>query len=478
MLTAVLILSALAAVSAIVLLIILLRNQAGLAALKDSLLQLSKGQELLERGLRDDAQRLRTDLLSTEAETRRELTAALGLQNAALDKQSRESREELVAALNSLNQQLNSDAAKNRQESTSALNNLSDSLSRKLQDLTQTQHTQFDALKTAMEGRMEQIRAGNESKLEEMRKTVDEKLHDTLEKRLGESFRQVSERLELVHKGLGEMQTLASGVGDLKKVLSNVKLRGMMGEVQLGLLLEQMLTREQYVTNFKPHRRREDVVEYAVRFPGRDEDQDAVYLPIDAKFPVEDYNRLIDAWEGGDLAAVEAARKALQARIVSFARDIRDKYINPPLTTDFALLFLPVEGLFAEVLRDPGLFDNLRQQYQVIIVGPTTVAALLSSLQMGFRTLAIEKRTGEVWKILSAVKSEFGKFGEVLEKTQKKLQEASNTIENAHHRSRQIQKRLNKVQDLPEGSGAPLLEAEEVPAVAESAGEEDTDDFS
>ncbi|HNT52532.1 MAG TPA: DNA recombination protein RmuC [Candidatus Syntrophosphaera sp.] len=460
MLTLIFILSSLGALLALVAVILLWRQLSVIAKLREGLGNAASEKETLERSLRDDVQRLRGDLLSTEAETRKELTASLSLQNESLGSQNRNLREELTTALTALNQQVNADAAKNRAELTQALNSLSDTLARKLQELTQTQQNQSEALKTSLEGRMDQIRSNNETKLEEMRKTVDEKLHDTLEKRLGESFKQVSERLELVHKGLGEMQSLASGVGDLKKVLTNVKNRGIMGEYQLDMLLEQLLSPEQYVRNFKPHRRREETVEFAVRFPGRDEDQEALYLPIDAKFPLEDYNRLLEAWDKGDPAAVESARKGLQTRIIGCARDIRDKYLNPPLTTDFALLFLPVEGLYAEVLRDPELFELLRRQYQVIVVGPTTVTAILNSLQMGFRTLAIEKRSGEVWKILSAVKSEFGKFGEVLDRTRKKLQEASNTIETASHRSRQIQKKLNKVQDLPSGESDQILELE------------------
>ncbi|MBW6513694.1 MAG: DNA recombination protein RmuC [Candidatus Syntrophosphaera sp.] len=461
MLTIILVLCGLSAIIGIVLLVLLFKKGSENAALRDSLNRIGQSLESFERYLRDDLQRLRTDLLGTEAETRKELLALLSSQNEAVKNELRINREETGTALTKLNQQINSDAAKNREELGLALNNLSESLARKLQDLTNTEQTQFESLKKALEDRMEQIRSNNETKLEEMRKTVDEKLHETLEKRLGDSFKQVSERLELVHKGLGEMQSLASGVGDLKKVLSNVKTRGVMGEIQLEIILEQMLTPEQYVRNFKPHKRRDDVVEFAVRLPGRDEDQEAVYLPIDAKFPIEDYHRLVEAWEIGDVSTVEAARKALQSRIIGCARDIRNKYLNPPYTTDFAMLFLPIEGLYAEVLRDPELFEVLRRQYQVIVVGPTTFAAILNSLQMGFRTLAIEKRTGEVWKILSAVKNEFGKFGEVLEKTQKKLQEASNTIETASHRSRQIQKKLNKVQDLPTEDTVHILELEE-----------------
>ncbi len=461
MLWAILIICGAALILGIIAFILLLKKLSAPDERLEAVARFSAELEAFERNLRDDIQRLRADLLTMETDTRRELVSALSLQNENLDSQNRKNREESSASLSQLSQQINTDASKNRTELGTSLNNLSESLARKLQDLVNTQQQQFEALKTALEGRMEQIRANNETKLEEMRKTVDEKLHDTLEKRLGESFKLVSERLELVHKGLGEMQSLASGVGDLKKVLTNVKNRGMMGEIQLEAILEQMLTPEQYERNFKPFKRRDEVVEFAIRLPGRDEDQDCVYLPIDAKFPIEDYHRLVEAWDIGDPGAVESARKGLRTRIQGCARDIRDKYVNPPLTTDFALLFLPVEGLYAEVLRDPALFDQLRRQYQVVVVGPTTVTAILNSLQMGFRTLAIEKRTGEVWKILSAVKNEFGKFGLVLEKTQKKLQEASNTIETASHRSRQIQKKLNKVQSLPVEESAQILELED-----------------
>ncbi len=475
MLGAILILCALILIGGTVAAILLYRRKAAPDDRLEAVTRFATELEAMNRNLRDDLQRLRSDLLALETDTRKELVTALDRQNENLNGENRKNREESATSLNNLTQLINADAAKNRTELGTSLNNLAESLARKLQDLVNTQQQQFDALKTALEGRLELIRANNETKLEEMRKTVDEKLHDTLEKRLGESFKLVSERLELVHKGLGEMQSLASGVGDLKKVLTNVKNRGMMGEIQLEAILEQMLTPEQYTRNFKPHKRRDEMVEFAIRLPGRDEDQNSVYLPIDAKFPIEDYSRLVEAWDLGDAAAVETARKALQNRILGCARDIRDKYLNPPVTTDFALLFLPVEGLYAEVLRDPALFEQLRRQYQVVVVGPTTVSAILNSLQLGFRTLAIEKRTGEVWKILSAVKNEFGKFGKVLEHTQKKLQEASNSIETASHRSRQIQRKLNKVQELPVEEAAQVLALEEDSDFSSAA--EDEEDF-
>jgi DNA recombination protein RmuC len=259
----------------------------------------------------------------------------------------------------------------------------------------------------------------------------------------------VSERLELVHKGLGEMQTLASGVGDLKKVLTNVKTRGTWGEIQLGNLLEQILTLEQYAQNVVTKKGSNERVEFAIKLPGRDKNDSVVWLPIDAKFPLEDYQKLVEAQEQANLGLIEEFGKLLETRIKSEAKDIREKYIDPPHTTDFGILFLPVEGLYAEVLRRPGLCDLLQREYRVTITGPTTLAALLNSLQMGFRTLAIEKRSSEVWVVLGAIKTEFAKFGELLDKTHKKLEEASNIIDDATKKSRTIEKKLNKVQELP-----------------------------
>jgi DNA recombination protein RmuC len=290
----------------------------------------------------------------------------------------------------------------------------------------------------------------NNDKLEVMRATVDEKLHATLERRLGESFKHVSERLEQVHKGLGEMQNLASGVGDLKKVLTNVKTRGTWGEVQLGNLLEQVMTPSQYERNVAVKRRSSERVEFAIKLPNGPDENRPLWLPIDAKYPMEDYQRLIAAREAGVAEQAEVLVRELVARIKSEARDIRDKYIAPPETTDFAILYLPTEGLYAEITQRPGLQEQLQREYRVMVGGPNTIAALLNSLQMGFRTLAIEKRSSEVWQILGAVKADFGKFGDLLEKTQKKLQEASNNIEAAASKTRVISRRLDKVQDLPD----------------------------
>lgn len=324
----------------------------------------------------------------------------------------------------------------------------------------------FERLRTAVEARLLAIQNDNAVKLEEMRVTVDEKLHATLEQRLGESFKQVSERLEQVHRGLGEMQTLAAGVGDLKRVLTNVKTRGTWGEVQLSALLEQILTAEQYGTNVVTRPGAGERVEFAIRLPGKEEGM-PVWLPIDAKFPIEDYQRLIDAQERCDPVAVEEAARALDNRLKAEAKSIHEKYVEPPHTTDFAILYLPIEGLYAEVLRRPGLAETLQREWRVSLAGPTTLAAMLNSLQMGFRTLAIEQRSAEVWAVLGAVKSEFGKFGEALAHTKKKLEEASNSIGKAETRTRMLSRKLREVEALP----AP--EAELLIGVAEFDGDEE-----
>jgi DNA recombination protein RmuC len=322
-----------------------------------------------------------------------------------------------------------------------------DSFLRQLSHLTQLNEQKLETLSKVIEDQLKSIEESNSQKLEEMREVVDEKLHSTLEKRLGESFQLVSERLEKVHQGLGEMQNLASGVGDLKKVLVNVKTRGMWGEVQLGNLLDQILSPEQYEKNVITKRGTRDMVEFAIKLPGPD--RNCVFLPIDAKFPIEDYERLQEAQEQANLTLIEEANKAIETCLQLEAKNIREKYLDPPYTTDFGILFLPTEGLYAEVLRRPGFCDGLRKEYRVLVTGPITIAALLNSLQMGFRTLAVEKRAGEVWALLGTVKTEFSRFGEMLEKTQKKLRDASETIEDAAKKSRTIEKKLKDVQDLP-----------------------------
>jgi DNA recombination protein RmuC len=335
-----------------------------------------------------------------------------------------------------------------REELSRGLATFSQTLTHQMGATATVQNAQFESLRGAVEQQLGRMQQDNSAKLEQMRQTVDEKLHATLEKRLSESFRQVSERLELVHKGLGEMQTLASGVGDLKRVLSNVKTRGVFGEAQLAALLEQVMAPEQYEKNVATRPGSRDRVEFAIKLPGRDGDN-PVLLPIDAKFPQEDYQRLQAAQEAGDAPAAELAGKALEARVKLEARSIAEKYVAPPHTTDFALLYLPFEGLFAEVLRRPGLFDQVQRDWRVTICGPTNLLAYLNSLQMGFRTLAIQQRSSEVWKVLGTVKSEFGRFAEVLANTKRQLQTVANTIDQAEVRTRQIERKLKDVEVLP-----------------------------
>jgi DNA recombination protein RmuC len=330
----------------------------------------------------------------------------------------------------------------------SVQNNQIDAFAQQLAKLVESNEKRLAEVRETLETKLKELQVDNAARLEEMRKTVDEKLHATLEKRLGESFKQVSDRLEAVHKGLGEMQALATGVGDLKRVLSNVKTRGTWGEVQLGALLEQTLTAEQYRRNVATVPGSKDVVEFAIRLPGN-EDGSPVWLPIDSKFPVEDYERLLGAQERADPAGVDEAVRAIDNRLKLEAKTIREKYISPPHTTDFAILFLPTEGLYAEALRRPGLADFLQREYRVSIAGPTTLSAILNSLQMGFRTLAIEQRSSEVWELLSAVKTEFARFGEVLARTRAQLQSVTNSIGQAETRTRQMARKLKGVEALP-----------------------------
>lgn len=356
--------------------------------------------------------------------------------------------------------------AANRRESAQSINAFTDQLLK----LTDMNERKLEKVREVVETRLQALQEDNSRKLEKMRETVDEKLHSTLEKRLGESFKVVSERLEKVHAGLGEMQSLASGVGDLKRVLTNVKTRGTWGEIQLGNLLEQMLTVDQYERNVVTKQGSRDPVEFAIKLPGRD--GTVVYIPIDAKFPKEDYERLLQAQDKADPIAIEELQKAIENRIKLEAKKIRDKYIDPPQTTDFAIMYLPVEGLFAEVLRRPGLHEQLQRDFRISIAGPTTITAHLNALQMGFRTLAVEKRASEVWQLLGAVKNEFGKFGIMLENTKKKLDSASKEIECAATKSRTIEKKLNKVQELP-SSVKPGLIADENFAVPSETFDED-----
>ncbi len=406
--------------------------------------------QALQQPLRDDAERLerglRADVQSSAQSTRQELSQALSLFQQGLAQQTH--------------------AARDAQDI--ALKRFSDTLNQQLSALAEANERRLGEVRTAVEQKLAALQAGNEQKLEQMRATVDEKLHATLEQRLGESFKQVADRLEQVHKGLGEMQTLARDVGSLNRVLTNVKTRGIYGEVQLAGLLEQALTPEQYASNVETVPGTGARVEYAIRLPGRRDDGAPVWLPIDAKFPREDYERLIEAQERCDAPGVEAAAKAIETRLKIEARTIREKYIAAPHTTDFAILFVPTEGLYAEALRRPGLVELLQREHRITLAGPTTLLATLSSLQMGFRTLALEKRSAEVWEVLGAVKTEFQKFGDVLAKTKKKLAEATSTIDAAEVRTRQMARRLKGVETLPEAQVQNLL-----PGLADTADDED-----
>lgn len=359
---------------------------------------------------------------------------------------AKQAREELSGSLKDSSDSL----LKRMTENAGMQKDQLDSFSRLLGDMTKINEEKFDTMRATIDSRLRELQEDNSKKLEQMRAVVDEKLQLTLETRIGESFKQVSERLEQVYKGLGEMRNLAAGVGDLKKVLTNVKTRGTWGEIQLGNILEQILTRDQYEVNVATKKNSDDRVEFAVKLPGRGVDKEQiVWMPIDSKFPQEDYQRLLDAQEAADKELAERSIKNLEMHIKAEAKEIKEKYLDPPNTTDFGIMFLPVEGLYAEVLRRPGLFDFLQREYRINVTGPTTLAALLNSLQMGFKTLAIERRSSEIWELLGRVKTEFDKFSSMLAKTKKKLQEAANTIDQAEVRTRVIESKLKKVQEIP-----------------------------
>jgi DNA recombination protein RmuC len=396
---------------------------------------------------------LRSELQETSRATRQELAAALALQQQTLLTQSGDVARTQNEQIDSFRTQLGA----MQQSIAQTLQGATTNLAEQLRGLSESNERRLADVRQVVESRLAALQEGNEKKLEQMRATVDEKLHATLEQRLGESFRQVADRLEQVHKGLGEMQGLARDVGSLNRVLTNVKTRGIYGEVQLAGLLEQVLTREQYAANVETVPGSGARVEFAIRLPGRREDGLPLWLPIDAKFPREDHERLLDAQERADAPGVEAAAKALEARLKLEARTIRDKYVAAPHTTDFAILFVPTESLYAEALRRPGLAETLQREYRITLAGPTTLLATLSSLQMGFRTLALEKRSAEVWQVLGAVKTEFMKFGEVLAKTKKKLEEAGNTIDAAEVRTRAMARQLRSVEAMPEQRAQALL---------------------
>jgi DNA recombination protein RmuC len=348
---------------------------------------------------------------------------------------------------------------------------LSDTLTNQLSALSESNARRLNEVRETLEKQLAQLQATNATKLDEMRATVDEKLQATLQARLGESFKQVADRLEQVHKGLGEMQTLAQGVGDLKHLLTNVKTRGIFGEAQLASLLEQVFVPDQYAAQVATLPGSKNVVDFAIKLPGKSDDGSPLWLPIDAKFPNEDYERLLDAQGRADVLGAEAAGKALEMRIRLEAKSISEKYVHPPHTTDFAILFLPTEGLYAEVLRRPGLMEALQREHRITLAGPTTLLAMLSSLQMGFRTLALEKRSSEVWQVLGAVKNEFGKFGDVLAKVKAQTQTVLNTLDNAETRSRAMDRALKKVEALPDTQSLALIPLDKDPdGVGEPAG--------
>jgi DNA recombination protein RmuC len=436
--------------------VLLLRGRSGAVA-AERLEELARANERLERELRTalessaSALRIETGTRLTELQNAlvQQVTGLGGVQGQQLQGFGQQ-----VARMSELAEV---SARSNREESAAQLQAYAKGMQERLADLTRAIQQSLTDVRDTVQQQVSALQAGNETKLEQMRATVEEKLQTTLEARLGESFRLVSERLEQVHRGLGEMQSLAAGVGDLKRVLGNVKTRGGFGEVQLSALLEQVLTPEQYATNVATRPNGRERVEFAIRLPGNDA---PCWLPIDAKFPVEDYERLQLAQERADLPAVEEAARALEECVRREARRIREKYVEPPHTTEFALLFLPTEGLYAEVLRRPGLVESLQREHRIVVTGPTTLAAILNSLQMGFRTLAMQQRSAEVWQVLGAVKTEFGKFGEVLARLKEQLAAASNTIDKAETRTRQMSKALRGVEALPAEESARLLPPE------------------
>ncbi len=392
----------------------------------------------------------------------------------AISESARGGRQELIQTLGTFQQSLVQQSAEATRTQNSQMDafaqqlsllqkTLSDTLSLQVQQLSETNARRLTEMRGTLETQLAQLQLNNAAKLDEMRQTVDEKLQTTLQARLGESFKQVADRLEQVHKGLGEMNTLAQGVGDLKHLLTNVKTRGMFGEAQLASLLEQVMAPDQYAAQHATRPGSKNRVDFAIKLPGRSEDGQAVWLPIDAKFPNEDYERLLEAQSKADAIQAELCSKALEARVRLEAKSITEKYVEPPYTTDFAILFLPTEGLYAEVLRRPGLIESLQRDFRVTLAGPTTLMAMLNSLQMGFRTLALEKRSSEVWQVLGAVKTEFGKFGDVLARVKEQTQSVLNTLDKAQTRSNVMHRALRQVEALPEGQVPGLLpnEAEE-----------------
>ncbi len=422
--------------------------------------------------IRDDEARV----AAREAADARARIDAVGVQVARVESDIRQdlanARTEHAAAATGLRTEVGDAIGRFRETTQAQLTDMAGLQQRQLQGfgeqltkLTQSNDERLEKVRVTVEQKLEALRSDNTAKLEQMRSTVDEKLQATLEQRLGESFKIVSDRLEQVHRGLGEMQTLAVGVGDLKRVMTNVKMRGGWGEVQLATLLAEMLTPGQYAQNVATRPGSRERVEFAVKFPGRSDDGTPCWLPIDAKFPLEDYQRLQDAVERADAAAVDTSRKALEVFFKEEARKIRDKYIEPPFTLDFAILFVPTEGLYAEAVSRPGLADALQRDFRVMLAGPVNLAAMLNSLQLGFRTLAIEQRSTEVWRVLGAVKTEFGKFGEILANAKKKLDQVGSTLDDAGRKSTTIARKLRDVEALPEADADLLLTGDVGPVI-------------
>ena len=410
--------------------------------LQDLRAQLQSGHERLER-------ELRREIAQSSQGARQELTQNLATFQQTLTQQGAEATRTQNTQIDAFGQQL-----------TLLQKSLSDTLTTQLSGLSESNARRMSEVRQTLEAQLAQLQTTNSSKLDEMRATVDEKLQTTLQARLGESFKQVADRLEQVHKGLGEMQTLAQGVGDLKHLLTNVKTRGIFGEAQLAGLLEQVFVPDQYAVQVATRPGSKNVVDFAIKLPGKSDTGEPLWLPIDAKFPNEDYERLLDAQGRADVAGAEAAGKALELRIRLEAKSMVEKYVEPPYTTDFAILFLPTEGLYAEVLRRPGLMESLQRDHRVTLAGPTTLLAMLSSLQMGFRTLALEKRSSEVWQVLGAVKTEFEKFGGVLAKVKSQTQTVLNTLDSAETRSRAMSRVLKKVDALPDTQAQALIPAD------------------
>lgn len=434
--------------------------------------QSQQAQERTERSLREQVQstaqatrqELSGNFMQFQQTLAAQLTSVATLQNNQIDSFSQQLvklNETNAQQLEQMRQALTVQGQTAREEQSLSLKRFADTLNQTLSSMTESNAQRMLEIRSTLEQKIQQLQADNAGKLEEMRKTVDEKLHATLEQRLGESFKQVSDRLEKVHQGLGEMQQLAIGVGDLKRVLTNVKTRGTWGEVQLEMVLEQMLTPEQYAKNVETVPNSGERVEFAIKLPGKDDERAPVWMPIDAKFPKEQYERLLEAAERADADGVAQAGKELERMIRNEAKTIAEKYLSPPLTTDFAILFLPTEGLYAEVMRRPGLADELQRLHRVTISGPSTLSALLNSLQMGFRTLVLEKRSSEVWQVLGAVKTEFSKFGDVLTATKNALVKAADNIDKAEVRTRQMTRKLKLVEALPTDTAQSLLGLED-----------------